>query len=31
LSHADIRNSLLPNVVTDAATGQQYCRPAKWR
>lgn len=30
LSHADIRNSLLPNVVTDAATGQQFRRPAKW-
>lgn len=30
LSHADIRNSLLPDVVTDRATGKTYQRPAKW-
>lgn len=30
LSHADIRNSLLPDVGTNTATGQQYHHPPKW-
>jgi hypothetical protein len=31
LAHADIRNSLLPAVVTDAATGNAYHQPPSWR
>ncbi|GIL30803.1 NYN domain-containing protein [Actinocatenispora comari] len=31
LAQADIRNSLLPAVVTDPKTGQTYHRPSKWR
>lgn len=30
LAHADIRNSLLPTIVTDPHTGAKYQRPAKW-
>ncbi|GII23649.1 NYN domain-containing protein [Planosporangium mesophilum] len=30
LAHADIRNSLLPDTVIDAATGRAHQRPAKW-
>jgi hypothetical protein len=30
LAHADIRNSLLPTVVTDPRSGAEYQRPAKW-
>jgi uncharacterized LabA/DUF88 family protein len=30
LAHADIRNSLLPEVVTDPRIGQKYRRPPKW-
>jgi NYN domain len=30
LAQADIRNSLLPEVVTDQHTGQKYRRPPKW-
>jgi hypothetical protein len=28
---ADLRNSLLPGAVRDAATGRTYRRPGKWR
>jgi hypothetical protein len=31
LAAADIRNSLLPEVVADQATGRVYKRPGKWR
>jgi uncharacterized LabA/DUF88 family protein len=31
LAVADIRNSLLPEVVADQATGYAYKRPGKWR
>lgn len=31
LSHQDIRNSLLPETVTDIASGRKFSRPAKWR
>ncbi|HEY1616571.1 MAG TPA: NYN domain-containing protein [Streptosporangiaceae bacterium] len=31
LAAADIRNSLLPEIVADAASGQVYKRPGKWR
>jgi len=27
----DLRNSLLPDTVTDPATGQMHKRPGKWR
>jgi hypothetical protein len=27
----DLRNSLLPDIVNDPATGQMYKRPGKWR
>jgi len=30
LAQADIRNSLLPEVVTDQHTGRKYSRPPKW-
>lgn len=30
LAQADIRNSLLPTIVTDPARGSKYQRPAKW-
>lgn len=30
LAQADIRNSLLPAIVTDPKTGQTYHRPPKW-
>jgi hypothetical protein len=31
IAAADLRNSLLPDMVTDAATGQVHKRPGKWR
>jgi hypothetical protein len=31
ISHADIRNSLLPDCVTDPDTGRKFHRPEKWR
>jgi uncharacterized LabA/DUF88 family protein len=31
IAAADLRNSLLPDVVTDRATGRSYKRPGKWR
>lgn len=31
IAAADLRNSLLPETVTDAATGRSYKRPGKWR
>jgi len=31
IAAADLRNSLLPDSVTDPATGREYKRPAKWR
>jgi hypothetical protein len=30
LAHADIRNSLLPAVVTDTSTGKVFHRPVGW-
>jgi len=30
LAQADVRNSLLPDVVIDPRSGQKYRRPAKW-
>lgn len=31
LAQADLRNSLLPDLVPDPATGKVYKRPSKWR
>jgi hypothetical protein len=31
LAAADLRNSLLPEIVTDSTTGRAYKRPGKWR
>jgi NYN domain-containing protein len=31
IAAADLRNSLLPEIVTDTAGGRAYKRPAKWR
>lgn len=31
LGHQDIRNSLLPDTVTDSGSGRKFRRPAKWR
>lgn len=31
IAAADLRNSLLPDVVSDRATGRSYKRPGKWR
>lgn len=31
IAAADLRNSLLPEIVSDPATGSAYKRPGKWR
>ena len=31
IAAADLRNSLLPETVSDSATGRSYKRPGKWR
>jgi hypothetical protein len=31
LSHQDIRNSLLPDTITDTTSGRKFHRPQKWR
>jgi hypothetical protein len=31
IAAADLRNSLLPEIVSDGGTGRLYKRPGKWR
>jgi hypothetical protein len=31
LSHQDVRNSLLPDTVTEATSGRKFHRPQEWR